>query len=461
MTTGDKNSPKICISVLIPSLNSGEYIQECLSSVIRQTLEDIEILCIDAGSTDGTIEAIEKFASEDKRIRIIHVGKKSYGWQLNAGVSQARGEYIGIVETDDYIDESMYCHLYSYVLEKQYPDFVKGGFFQFADIGGKRAFSESCRLHLAPLFNQRIDLTQSRELGTVDVNHIWSGIYRRRFLLDKKIKFNETPGASYQDTSFSMLVGLLAGTGVYIRESFYFYRIDNKESSVKSSTKWRCVIDEFEYLAQELRKRGNKAEELKKYVWLNKLSSYFWNVTRLPQREREEFLSEIQQELEEYMAEGAVSGYFDDEKKRLLDFLTDRDVLDGHMAKRRKLKEEYRRFVMLAKAGEKFVLVSAGRVGKTILQNQEMVGRNYIEAIADNDAGKQGREWNHYKILSVLDAVQKYRQDYFVVANRYYAEEIQKQLEGAGVGQKNILVLDGSLSVEEFVSVLICERKSS
>ncbi len=88
---------KICISVIMPSLNVAKYMRECLESVLNQKLREIEILCVDAGSTDGTLEILEEFALKDSRIRIIKSEKKSYGYQLNIGISVAKGEYIGII----------------------------------------------------------------------------------------------------------------------------------------------------------------------------------------------------------------------------------------------------------------------------------------------------------------------------------------------------------------------------
>ena len=92
-------NPKV--SVIMPSLNVGKYIRESLTSVCNQTLKEIEIICVDAGSTDGTLEIIKEFAASDKRIKVIHSDKKSYGYQMNVGIHEAQGDYIGIVETDD------------------------------------------------------------------------------------------------------------------------------------------------------------------------------------------------------------------------------------------------------------------------------------------------------------------------------------------------------------------------
>ena len=88
------------ISVLMPSLNVGPYIRACIESVVNQTLENIEILCIDAGSTDGTLEVLREYEQADPRVQVIVSDVKSYGYQMNLGLRAARGQYIGIVETE-------------------------------------------------------------------------------------------------------------------------------------------------------------------------------------------------------------------------------------------------------------------------------------------------------------------------------------------------------------------------
>lgn len=108
----------------MPSFNVAEYIEECMESVIRQTFVDIEIINVDAGSTDGTLEILRKYAEKDTRIRMICSDKKSYGHQVNIGVELAKGKYIGIVDTDDKIANNMYEILYKEMEEDV--DYVKG-----------------------------------------------------------------------------------------------------------------------------------------------------------------------------------------------------------------------------------------------------------------------------------------------------------------------------------------------
>ena len=82
------------VSIIMPSLNVAPYITECMESVIHQTLQDLEILCVDAGSTDGTWEILEEYSKRDGRIRLIRSPQKSYGYQMNLGIREAVGRKI-------------------------------------------------------------------------------------------------------------------------------------------------------------------------------------------------------------------------------------------------------------------------------------------------------------------------------------------------------------------------------
>ena len=77
------------VTIIMPSLNVADYIEECIKSAVFQTLKEIEILCIDAGSTDGTLEILQRYADMDRRIRLINSDRRSYGYQVNLGIRQA------------------------------------------------------------------------------------------------------------------------------------------------------------------------------------------------------------------------------------------------------------------------------------------------------------------------------------------------------------------------------------
>ena len=95
---------EVLVSVLIPVYNTEKYVRECVESVRKQTLHEIEILCLDDGSTDRSAEILDELATEDERIHVMHKKNSGYGSTMNLGIRAAQGKYVGIVESDDYIE---------------------------------------------------------------------------------------------------------------------------------------------------------------------------------------------------------------------------------------------------------------------------------------------------------------------------------------------------------------------
>ena len=191
------------VSVILPSLNVVNFIKETMDSVVNQTLSDIEIICVDAGSTDGTVEVLKEYASRDPRIKLLHSDKRSYGYQMNLGIREATGEYIGIVETDDFVAPNMYEELYR-VAKLQSADVVKSDFDMFTTLAdGRQIFLTH---HLGMFERVSYDTTYSAQdyiEGNFGVEcYIWNAIYKRDFLLNNHIWFHESPGAAFQDFGF-------------------------------------------------------------------------------------------------------------------------------------------------------------------------------------------------------------------------------------------------------------------
>ena len=96
------------VSILIPCYNVEKYIRQCLDSVVNQTLKDIEIICINDGSTDSTLDILRKYENRDNRIKVISKHNSGYGASMNIGLETAKGEYVGIVESDDFVEPNMF-----------------------------------------------------------------------------------------------------------------------------------------------------------------------------------------------------------------------------------------------------------------------------------------------------------------------------------------------------------------
>ena len=100
------------VSIIVPVYNVEKYLSACLESLAAQTLEEVEIVAVNDGSTDGTGDIIDEYVASDARFKVIHKPNSGYGDSMNKGLEAATGDYIGIVESDDWIDPNMYEVLY-------------------------------------------------------------------------------------------------------------------------------------------------------------------------------------------------------------------------------------------------------------------------------------------------------------------------------------------------------------
>ena len=121
------------VSVVVPVYNVEKYLEQCLDSIVNQTLKDIEIICVDDGSTDKSGEILDKYVTEDDRVKVIHKKNSGYGNSMNIGFDAAQGEYIGIIESDDYAELNMFESLYECAVENNL-DVVKSEYFFYFSI---------------------------------------------------------------------------------------------------------------------------------------------------------------------------------------------------------------------------------------------------------------------------------------------------------------------------------------
>ena len=118
------------VSIVVPVCNAEQYLKQCLDSILGQTLQDIEIICVNDGSKDNSGAMLDAYAQRDDRVRVLHKENTGYGNSMNRGLDMARGEYIGIVESDDWVEPDMFEKLYQ-AAKAAKADVVKSNFFLF------------------------------------------------------------------------------------------------------------------------------------------------------------------------------------------------------------------------------------------------------------------------------------------------------------------------------------------
>lgn len=286
----------IKVSIVVPCYNVEKYVSQCIESICNQTLKDIEIICINDGSKDNTLSILHDFQNKDNRIKIIDKKNTGYGNSVNIGMAKAQGKYIGIVESDDFIEPQMYEELYR-AAEFQNLDISRCCYYEYHTSDNsniKRDFPEVPKNTVfCPLHD---DLTPFWQQPT-----IWINLYRRAWLEENNIKFLETPGASYQDTSFSFKVYSLAKRFMMLDTAYLHYRVDNAESSINSKGKVFCICDEWNEINSFLDSHKDIYEKVKYIVPSVQLRNYIWNYNRLKKENRYSFILVWHKELRKYI----------------------------------------------------------------------------------------------------------------------------------------------------------------
>lgn len=306
----------IKVSVIMPSLNVGEFISECIESVINQTIADIEIICVDAGSTDGTLEILREYEQKYSKIKVLLSDKKSYGYQVNLGFSQANGEYLAIVETDDYIRKDMFEKLYETAKENDL-DYVKANYAKFKDEGKSRTFQ-----HMNIVEN---DFYYDRVLWAGDEPSVfngsiypWAGIYKRSLIVDNNVKLNETPGASYQDNGFCFQIYAYGKRGYFVRDEFYFLRRDEQDASYYAPHKMNEIFLEFDFIYNFLVKSGYYKVFAPRF-WKLKYQTFCWRANMLADEHKLEFMQHFADEFRTAYRDGILNTeYFNENEKTSL-----------------------------------------------------------------------------------------------------------------------------------------------
>lgn len=272
------------VSILIPVYNVSKYLRQCMDSIVNQTLNDIEIICVNDGSTDDSLQILKSYAVKDPRIKIIDKKNTGYGNSMNIAMDNATGEYIGIIESDDFAEPDMFEKLYGEAIKDDL-DVSRCNFFYYTTEDGKNVKSD-----MGWVEHNRVYAPNDEWGVFYQQPSVWANIYKTSFLRDNNIRFLETPGASYQDTAFTFKVYSLAKRFKIIPDALHHYRVDSSgSSSTAATTKIYCVCDEYDEIKRYAKENGTY-ERYKKLVAHLKYNGYKWNYGRLAEPYNQQFL---------------------------------------------------------------------------------------------------------------------------------------------------------------------------
>ena len=222
----------------MPIYNVESYLDQALSSVRNQTLRNIEIICVNDGSTDGSPDIIRAHAAEDARIIVIDKPNGGYGSAMNCGLEAARGEWVAILEPDDWYDEGMLKDMVQYAATFDEPiDIVRAPYWSIWKSGNSIERRVPCS-YKGLVKPKSQPFTFEEAAGAELLAHhpsIWSALYRRAFLEEHGIRFPEIPGAGWADNPFLVETLCQARAIAYLDKAYYNYREETPEKVAEAA----------------------------------------------------------------------------------------------------------------------------------------------------------------------------------------------------------------------------------
>ena len=446
-----KGESKMCkVSIIMPSYNVCKYIRECLESIRKQTLDDIEVICVDAFSTDGTREIIQEYVDKDSRFIMMNDDKGSCGYSYNKGIDKASGEYIGFVETDDYIAEGMFEVLYT-AAEKYRLGYVKSNYTAFCNLDTENRYYEEMGIvsNMPDIYGKIIAPCDMPELLVCDQN-MWNGIYRSDFIKDN-VRLNESKGAAYQDISFLIQTICQAKRAMYINECMYFYRRDNENASMVNPKGVVNLYREFMYAKLFMEKCKNISQYHWCYFYMKLVNSGILknsgNLVELHNGEKPELYDTLENVRKE-MITADKNGYIsyailgNERYKHVKELIKSvKEYVAYINADFQNREDVLGKFLERLKGEKNIVIFGAGNCGKRAflsLARKEL--QDNVAAFCDNDEKKQNTKLYGKDILSLKTILDKEKIPFFVVANEKYYMDIVRQLRTACISETNIIL---------------------
>jgi len=284
------------VSVILPVYNVGKYLRQSLDSLINQTLKEIEIICVDDGSTDESYDILEEYKNKDSRIKVIHKENKGTGAARNDGLRLVTGECIGFVDPDDWVKPNMFERLYGLIKEKNLdiamcmPDgydeknAINAPFPYFVDANFENIIDDR-------VFNWR-DLSPFQYPMCV-----WNKLYTKELFDKNNIDFAE--GLDFEDHKVIFGTLLTAERMFFIREKLYVYRF-NREGSVLTDNN-RRLIDHIKIfdIVENLMKETNTYNVLRNDFLTYKIHNILYYYSMIKDEFKSEYYNNMVQSIKD------------------------------------------------------------------------------------------------------------------------------------------------------------------
>ena len=282
----------------MPVYNVEKYLKKCLDTLINQTLKDIEIICVNDGSTDNSLAILEEYASNDERIKIITQENRGLSGARNSGMKYITGEYVSFIDSDDWIELDTYESLYNFIISKDLDILMFP--FNFYNEDTKEIYETqytSLEVIDSSLDNKIFTFEDVKDVLFKIAHSPVNKLYNASYLKDIDAHFEE--GLNYEDIAFFYPTFINTQKVSLIRKPFYFYRI--RDESI-STTGDKGSYDIFKILTifTDFMKEKNLFNELKQDILMYLIVNIKFVYIRLNEKYRNEFFKLIEENYKKF-----------------------------------------------------------------------------------------------------------------------------------------------------------------
>lgn len=286
------------ISIIVPVYNGEKYLYECLESIRNQTLENIEVIIINDGSIDSSMEIARKFNNIDNRFRIIEGLNKGVSNARNLGIEYSNGEYIGFVDCDDIIEPNMFEVLYNIAEKYDEKVIVASGFDNIMNGNLKKEIYYEQNISK---FNEDDAIIQLFSNNLVQ-GFVWNKLYRKSMI--NNIRFNDNIHA-YEDLLFNFEIFTENNANlVLVNNKFYHYRLNDEGCmfSINFSNKKLTALDAYEIILENSNIKEKSYEYIKSYYVLVNII-LISNILKSDDRKKDFYINQLIFNLKKYKKE--------------------------------------------------------------------------------------------------------------------------------------------------------------
>lgn len=282
------------VSVVLPVYNVEPYLRDCMDSIVNQTLADIEIICINDGSPDNSLDILNEYAEKDNRVSVYSQENGGHAVATNKGIDLATGDYLFLMDSDDVLDLRALELTYEKAIEKEV-DFVLFKAINYDDENDRYYETEVYSMDkiAAKVGDDVFDYNDIKELMFEAIVTPWSKLFKRDFIMKNNIRFPE--GLIFEDNVFFYNALLSADRIYFLKEFLFIRRWYPKSSTMNGDLRFLDSISVANLTIDVFKEKG-EFENYKNYLYNKKVSTAFFRFNHIKDEFKETFFQAMKED---------------------------------------------------------------------------------------------------------------------------------------------------------------------